>query len=69
MTLPEPARVELLTALDSATGELDTAAGAFRRLKGLVIYGWFTSEAVMTLDTAHPLIPGRFDGCLALHRH
>lgn len=68
VTLPEPARVELLTGFDTSTGELDTAAGAFRRLKGLVIYGWFTSEAVMQLDTAHPMIPGRFDGCIPLHR-
>jgi hypothetical protein len=39
-------KVELLTALDTATPEKTGAAFAFRRLKALTVYGYFTSKPV-----------------------
>jgi hypothetical protein len=44
--LPGARKVELMTALDSASGEETGAVLAFRRLKGLTVYGYFTSKPV-----------------------
>jgi hypothetical protein len=60
--LSEPDRISLLTSID-ATG---SAEAAFARIKSLTVYGYFTSERVMTEVTREPIIPGRFDGCVAL---
>jgi len=39
-------KTELLTALDAARAEVTGAGLAFGRLKGLTVYGYFTSKAV-----------------------
>jgi hypothetical protein len=44
--LPAAKKVELLTALDTAPAEKTGAAFAFRRLKSLTVYGYFTSLPV-----------------------
>ena len=44
--LPAAKKVELLTALDAANSEKTGAAFAFRRLKALTVYGYFTSLPV-----------------------
>jgi hypothetical protein len=44
--LPEAKKIELLTALDAATEEKGGAVLAFRRLKALTVYGYFTSKPV-----------------------
>jgi hypothetical protein len=44
--LPAEKKVELMTALDGATTEKAGAAFAFRRLKALTVYGYFTSLPV-----------------------
>jgi hypothetical protein len=44
--LPAAKRVELLTALDSARDDKTGAGLAFGRLKGLTVYGYFTSKVV-----------------------
>jgi hypothetical protein len=44
--LPQAKKVELMTALDSASTEKAGAAFAFRRLKALTVYGYFTSKPV-----------------------
>jgi glucoside 3-dehydrogenase (cytochrome c) hitch-hiker subunit len=44
--LPAAKKVELLTALDTAPPEQTGAAFAFRRLKALTVYGYFTSKPV-----------------------
>ena len=54
----------LLQALDGVSGPEGSAEDAFATLKQLTIYGYFTSEAVMKNVTRHPVIPGRFDGCI-----
>lgn len=66
LELGEADRVALCTALDEVQGELDTAPGVFSRIKDLTIYGYFTSERVRNEVTHAMVIPGRFDGCLAL---
>jgi len=44
--LPAQKKVELLTALDAASAEKTGAPFAFRRLKALTVYGYFTSKPV-----------------------
>jgi len=39
-----------------------SAQQTFVKLKALVIYGYFTSEVVMTKVLKVPIIPGRYDG-------
>jgi hypothetical protein len=39
-------KVELLTALDGARGDKTGAGLAFARIKGLTVYGYFTSKRV-----------------------
>src|SRR6476646_1128718 len=46
VALPAAQKVELLTALDAANAEKTGAAFAFRRLKALTVYGYFTSLPV-----------------------
>jgi hypothetical protein len=56
----------LLESLDGVKGADGSAEKAFEILKGLTIYGYFTSEVVMKEVTREPVIPGRFDGCIPL---
>jgi hypothetical protein len=44
--LPAAKKVELMTALDTASEGKPGAAFAFRRLKALAVYGYFTSKPV-----------------------
>jgi len=44
--LPQTKKVELLMALDGARDDKSGAALAFARLKGLTVYGYFTSKVV-----------------------
>jgi hypothetical protein len=44
--LPPARKVELLTSLDAARADKSGAGLAFGRLKGLTVYGYFTSKAV-----------------------
>ena len=44
--LPAAKKVGLITALDTASDEKVGAAFAFRRLKALTVYGYFTSKPV-----------------------
>ena len=44
--LPPAKKIELLTALDAAREDKAGAGLAFARLKGLTIYGYFTSKVV-----------------------
>jgi hypothetical protein len=54
----------LLQALDGVSGAEGGAEEAFATLKSLTIHGYFTSEIVMKDVTRHPVIPGRFNGCI-----
>jgi glucoside 3-dehydrogenase (cytochrome c) hitch-hiker subunit len=44
--LPAPKKIELLTALDATREEKLGAGLAFGRVKGLTVYGYFTSKVV-----------------------
>jgi hypothetical protein len=44
--LPQAKKVELATTLDAARRDKDGAGLAFARLKGLTVYGYFTSKRV-----------------------
>jgi hypothetical protein len=63
-SLAEDRRAALATRLDQAADRPPgSAAAAFRQLKGLAIYGYFTSERVMKDVLHNPIVPGRFGGC------
>lgn len=46
VALPVAKKVELMTALDAASGDKAGAGFAFARLKALTVYGYFTSKPV-----------------------
>jgi len=57
-------RAEIATRLDSAADRPPgSAKSAFRELKGLAIYGYFTSERVMEDVLHYPIVPGRYGAC------
>lgn len=57
-------RAAFLETVDGRPGEPASAEGAFRQLKALTIYGYFTSRPV-AVDVLHVrIIPGRYDGCV-----
>ena len=68
--LKEDEQVALLRSLDAKesvqqkddVGGDGSAPQTFAKLKALVIYGYFTSEVVMTKVLKVPIIPGRYDG-------
>ena len=60
----------VLRGLDAEVAALRTAKEDTGRLfwpmmKSLTLYGYFTSELVQTKVLKTPIIPGRFDGCVA----
>ena len=59
-------QTSLLSTIDDRKGASGSAEAAFARIKSLTVYGYFTSEKVMTDVTREPIIPGRFDGCVTL---
>ncbi len=65
---PEADQVAFLTILDGKKGPKGSAEDAFATLKGLTIYGYFTSERVQREVLKNPIIPGRFDGCVPVAR-
>jgi len=65
---PEAAQIGLLESLDGKSGPKGSAEDAFARLKQLTIYGYFTSERVQKEVLETVIIPGRFDGCIPIHR-
>jgi hypothetical protein len=55
----------ILEALDDEAASRDKGAHWFARLKELTIWGYFTSEIVLTsLLHENPMGTGRFDGCV-----
>jgi hypothetical protein len=65
--LDEGQRVAVAGELDQfGGGDRGTAAWAWARIKSLTVYGYFTSERVMTDVTKDPIIPGRFAGCVVV---
>ena len=63
--LPPEQKVALLTRLDTATTRPDRSAeAAWTRLKGMVVYGYFTSREVQQEVLRTPIIPGHYQGCV-----
>jgi len=63
LALTPDAKQQLLTRLDAAKGEPASAEACFATLKALTVYGYFTSEPIVTGVLKSPIIPGRYDGC------
>jgi hypothetical protein len=69
--LTEPQQVGILTTLDGElqalkAGKEPTEKHFFQRIKGLTLYGYYTSEAGMTQELNYSMIPGRYDACTPL---
>lgn len=50
--------------LDGKKDVAESPAATFAKIKGLTVYGYFTSKRVQTEILKNPVIPGRFDGCI-----
>ncbi|HET6679685.1 MAG TPA: gluconate 2-dehydrogenase subunit 3 family protein [Gemmatimonadaceae bacterium] len=64
--LAEPDRLALLTSVDAmafAPQPYGAPPPAFRRLKQLVIHGYYTSEIGQREELKVVIIPGRYDSC------
>jgi hypothetical protein len=61
--LAEPAKLELMRALDSARNEKEGAGPAFGRLKSLTVFAYFTSERVTKEVLETQLYFPKYDGC------
>ncbi|UVO53102.1 gluconate 2-dehydrogenase subunit 3 family protein [Sphingomonas sp. SUN039] len=55
-----------LPALDAAAFAKDTPPSPWKAIKGLILTGYFTSEAGATRTLRYELLPGRFDPDLPL---
>ena len=55
-------RQTALPSIESAADRRAEPARTYWRLKGLIIHGYFTSEAVMKRVLHTEIMPGRFDG-------
>ncbi|OYU35414.1 gluconate 2-dehydrogenase subunit 3 family protein [Novosphingobium sp. PASSN1] len=61
LTLPPASRHAQLAALDAAAFSNDPAAAPWRKLKGLILTGYYTSETGGSRELKYELVPGRFD--------
>lgn len=66
LAVPPDQRAPFLTELDTAQGEPGSAEAAFRQVKSLTVYGYFTSREVMQDVLHYEVIPGQFVGCAPL---
>lgn len=57
-------QLTILTAYDKAAAK--DGSHFFRRLKGLTIMGYFSSEIGQTKALQHIPVPGRYEGCVPL---
>ncbi|MEO8030908.1 MAG: gluconate 2-dehydrogenase subunit 3 family protein [Gemmatimonadota bacterium] len=69
VALGADAQQRLLNTLDGTTGQPGSAAASFATLKSLTVYGYFTSERIVTEVLRTPMIPGHYDGAAPLHSH
>jgi hypothetical protein len=66
--LTEDQKIQLLQNLDQEVSAIRARQGTldgnfFQRLKGLTLYGYYTSEIGMTQELHYQVIPGRYDPC------
>jgi len=69
LALPPAQQVQLMSRLDRSTGAEGSAEGSYATLKSLTVYGYFTSEPIVTRVLKTPMIPGHYDGAAPLHAH
>lgn len=63
---PPATRAKLLAALDAAAFAQGADAHPWRKLKGLILTGYYTSEIGGSRELAYELTPGRFDPVIPL---
>ena len=61
LTLPLARRHEALAALDAAAYKNEPAAAPWRKIKGLILTGYYTSEIGGSQELNYELVPSRFD--------
>lgn len=61
LALPAARQFEQLSALDAAAFKGDPSAAPWRRVKGLILTGYYTSEIGGSKELNYELVPGRFD--------
>jgi hypothetical protein len=65
-TKPHAQQYAALAALDAAAYANDPAAAPWRRVKGLILTGYYTSEIGGSKELHYELVPGRFDPKVAV---
>lgn len=66
--LAEPDKLALMQSLDTAPDDADDAVAAFRRVKSLTVYGYFTSERVSKDVLETQVVFTGYDGCAPFAR-
>jgi len=61
LTQPRVQQHAALAELDAAAFKGDPAAAPWRKVKGLILTGYYTSEAGGSKELNYELVPGRFD--------
>jgi len=61
LRLPEPRRAELLAALDAEAFAADAGEHPWKKVKGLILTGYYTSEIGGSQELQYELVPGRWD--------
>ena len=69
IALPPAQQSQVLSRLDRSKGAEGSAEGSYATLKSLTVYGYFTSEPIVTRVLRTPMIPGHYDGAAPLHAH
>lgn len=64
--LPEKRQVNVLREYDAAAYVPDQGAHPWRKLKSLILLGYYTSEAGASKELRYELVPGRWDPSLPL---
>jgi len=68
-SLTPQAQTAAIAEVDGKQGKKGSPEAAYATLKGMVVYGYFTSERVMKEVLKVRVIPGRFDGCAPFATH
>jgi hypothetical protein len=70
LALTEPQQAAILTGLDAESRAMPAGSPThfFRRIKGLTLYGYYTSEIGSTQELHEVFMPGRYEGDLPVAR-
>ena len=66
VALPQAERTQILTDVEAVSGFSDVLRTQFKFLKGLILFGYFTSEVGATQALAYQAVPGGYKGSIPM---